>query len=60
MSQRVWVNSLWSKGVGSMRIVPPLGIPWSVYSVTIASASCPVGRSVISEVRLLVKRSQEE
>lgn len=62
MSVMVWENSLWSKGVvsmnqpkpfalWSMRILPPLGIPWSVNSVTWASASCPVGRSVISRVR---------
>ena len=36
----------------SMRIFPPLGIPWSVNSVTWASASCPVGRSVTWRVRL--------
>ena len=63
VSVRVCENSLWSKGVvsmnqpspfalWSMRIFPPLGIPWSVNSVTWASASCPVGRSVTWRVRL--------
>lgn len=71
MSARVCENSLWSRGVGSMnqptslalrsmRMVPPLGIPWELYEVIWASASCPVGRSVISRVRLFAKVSQGE
>ena len=31
----------------SMRIVPALGVPFSSKPVIVASANCPVGRSVI-------------
>lgn len=58
VSVRGWVNSLWSKGVGSMyhpmplasvsiSMVPPVGRPLESNLVTTASASCPVGRSFI-------------
>ncbi len=62
VSPRGWLNSLLSCGVGSMyqpmplaswsmRRVPPLGRPKGSNWVMVASASCPVGRSLTTSLK---------